>query len=83
MKPYEIINNIIEDTLSNQLKDDYCLMYFCDHIRFDSNTFMQDGIISEAMLVDKHIVAGDNKTPSDFFSFNYFYHNNKWLYGKT
>ena len=75
MKPYEIINNIIEDTLSNQLKDDYCLMYFSDHIRFDSSTFSQDDIIPEDMLLDKHMLAGDNKPRKDFFSFNYFYIN--------
>ena len=35
MQPYELINHITEDFLSSYLKDNYCLLYFSDNIRFD------------------------------------------------
>ena len=87
MKPYDIINNIIEDTISNHLKDDYCLLYFPDHIRYNNETdhwhFMHD----------KHLIFGwgsqykNNPNPNgpfydDGFEPQHFLHYNKWIYGQ-
>jgi len=35
MQPYEIIDNVIEDVLADNLNENYCLLSFPDHIRFD------------------------------------------------
>ena len=81
MKPYEIINHIIDDLLCSHFKDDYCLLYFPDNTRYNDKSaenFMN-------MLHDKHLIVGHIKTirteqPNNF-NFNYFFHNNEWLYG--
>ena len=37
MKPYEFINYLTEDFISDNYDDNYCLLFFPDHIRFDHN----------------------------------------------
>ena len=78
MKPYEIINNITEDLLSNHLEDDYCLAYFPDNIRFNPNT----GPMPFDFTKDKHIMSGTYKSPLADEDCNFFFHNNKWLWAK-
>lgn len=81
MKPYEIINNILDDILCSHFNYEYCLMYFHDHIRYNNNAFTKNN--TGSYIIDKHSVAGDWETAEDFPLFNYFYHDNKWLYGKS
>jgi len=74
MKPYEIINHIVDDLLCSHFKDDYCLLHFPDHIRYNPN--QQDPMF----LFDKHFIAVPKQSQSIF---DYFFHNNKWIIEKS
>lgn len=76
MKPYDIINQITEDILSSTFGEDYCLQYFRDNIRF-----LDDGL-SFYGTFDKHVDVG-NKSVKDNLPENYFYHKDKWFFGRT
>src|SRR6056300_1924858 len=72
MDSYTLLNYITEDIISRHFKNDYCLLYFPDNIRYKINE--KDPWI---MLFDKHLTSGDK----DGFKENYFYHYNKWIKG--
>ena len=37
MQPYELINYLIEDLISDSFDENYCLLFFPDNVRFDQN----------------------------------------------
>lgn len=82
MEPYTLINHITEDILSSHFKNNYCLLYFPDNIRY--NHTLQD---HWEFLHDKHLEALPNsrthKNPNTFEkgSKKYFFHNEEWIYG--
>ncbi len=84
MKPYDIINIITEDIISNSFNDDYCFLYFPDNIRY--NHALDD---PRFFLYDKHNCAG-NYREVDFGAEiirnpfrDSFFHSNKWLHGTS
>ena len=78
MKPYDLINYLTEDLISNHLKDDYCLAYFPDNVRFDSSLEP----MPFAFTKDKHNQAGTYKTLRPDDQCWHIFHNNKWLWAK-
>ena len=83
MKPYDIINHIVEDLIGNHFSNDYCYMYFLDNIRFDHS-------ITNPMLflLDKSICSGtvnplNHEDPNKPLEREYFFHANKWLRGTS
>tara|TARA_B100000989_G_scaffold125635_1_gene93157 strand:+ start:846 stop:1991 length:1146 start_codon:yes stop_codon:yes gene_type:complete len=79
MKPYDIINNITEDMLCNNLKDNYCLVHFPDNIRYDATLAKRTFVFT----TDKHHMAGLPHSPRPAKDRNYFFHNGDWIYGFT
>ena len=79
MKPYEIINHTIDDIINRHFKDDYCLHYFMDNIRYDHN---QGTLLKSPFpyTMDKHLNSG-NKWSTD--RFECFYHNGEWINGHS
>lgn len=78
MKHYDLINYLTEDLISNHLKDDYCLAYFPDNIRFDSSIEPMPLEFTK----DKHVMAGNYKTQRPDNQCWHIFHNNKWLWAK-
>lgn len=79
MKPYDIINHTIEDLISSHLKDDYCLQYFPDNIRYNHSE-----TIPFKFTMDKHVISGNHKSKrTDPNWYNYFFHYDKWIHGKS
>ena len=84
MKPYEFINHIIDDIISQYLEDDYCFRYFHDLIRYDHNY----NEAPEDCIQDKSLVPGIFEEDQDLskkqnLPQNLFYHNQKWLSTKN
>ena len=54
MQPYELINYLIEDLISDSFDENYCLLFFPDNIRFDQN-----------LMSDPHYFLNDKSQHGD------------------